>query len=200
MNKTQLLDEFLSFLFERYDEHGKESFFNIYDFIQYLTDKGFETKFGRIEFFLDKSLEELKTNNVIKDTDAGFQLSETEYEMLLNEHGYIPSDTIEDTWEPLHIENYEEVAEAGERAAKALHDENGFRKDYGDEADYTISEIRNFSKNLKQDNGQTFKIKLSEISKLLERVQKIIKKMTRLMEAVGPFMKLISQVIEKYNN
>ncbi len=98
-------------------------------------------------------------------------------------------------WQPVEVENYEELAEKSEELAKALDEDNGYKSTYPAEATSTIETIHSFAKVLKKDEGKPVRKGVQVVWQFLERAATIFDRTTRVGKLLYVFMRFIAFIL-----
>ncbi len=98
----------------------------------------------------------------------------------------------DDLWQPVEVENYEELAEQSDDLAKVLDEENGYKATRPEEAKSTIETIRSFAKILREDGGKTILKAVQVVWQFVWRLTTFIEKTTRIGQVLYPLAVLIA--------
>ncbi len=90
-----------------------------------------------------------------------------------------------DLWQPVEVENYEEVVEEIEGLAEDLRGENGYVEKNPLEAEYAIDISRNLAESLRNNEGKTIRKRLQDFGETLKNLRVIFTETVRIGERIA---------------
>ena len=98
-----------------------------------------------------------------------------------------------DEWEPLAVENYEEVSASADDLAEAIESDNGYVAKHPEEARFTASKLKSFGADLLYTKGKVVLKSIKELGESVKKLLDIFDKTTRIGELIMKLINLLNQ-------
>ena len=184
-NMDDIIEAIVHIFYTDMTKNGLESVL----YVRELNDLFPNVQLGHLELALLRLVDRGTITKTVTDNDETYySLSLEVYEGLVNS-----KENVSNEWEPIAVENYEEVSEQADELAKAIRGENGYIESHPEEAHFISDKLKSFSEDLSNNEGKTLWKRVEEVFQSLKKLLQTFDQATRIGERAIKLVNFLSQ-------